>query len=29
MGAKKGYSVKEVMEMYEKTNGIKLNYIYG
>ena len=29
MGTNKGYSVKEVMEMYEKVNGIKLNYTYG
>ena len=29
MGTNKGYSVKEVMEMYEKANKIKLNYTYG
>jgi UDP-glucose 4-epimerase len=29
MGSNKGYSVKEVIEMYEKANGIKLNYTYG
>ena len=29
MGSNKGYSVKEVLEMYEKANGIKLNYTYG
>ena len=29
MGTNKGYSIKEVVEMYEKTNGIKLNYSYG
>lgn len=29
MGTNKGFSVKEVMEMYEKANGIKLNYSYG
>ena len=29
MGTNKGYSVKEVVETYEKTNGIKLNYKYG
>ena len=28
MGSNKGYSVKEVVETYEKTNGIKLNYRY-
>ena len=29
MGTNKGYSVKEVVETYEKANGIKLNYRYG
>ena len=29
MGTNKGYSVKEVIETYEKANGIKLNYSYG
>ena len=29
MGSNKGYSVKEVVETYEKANGIKLNYRYG
>ena len=29
MGTNIGYSVKEVVEMYEKANGIKLNYTYG
>ena len=29
MGTNNGYSVKEVVEMYEKVNGIKLNYTYG
>ena len=29
MGTNKGYSVKEVVETYEKVNGIKLNYKYG
>jgi len=29
MGTNKGYSVKEVVETYEKANGIKLNYEYG
>jgi UDP-glucose 4-epimerase len=29
MGTNKGYSVKEVVETYEKVNGIKLNYRYG
>ena len=29
MGTNKGFSVKEVLEMYEKANGIKLNYTYG
>ena len=29
MGTNKGYSVKEIIETYEKTNNIKLNYIYG
>lgn len=29
MGTNKGFSVKEVIEMYEKANGIKLNYTYG
>lgn len=29
MGTNKGYSVKEVIEMYEKANGIKLNYTYS
>ena len=29
IGTNKGYSVKEVIGMYEKTNGIELNYIYG
>lgn len=28
METNKGYSVKEVMEMYEKVNGIKLNNTY-
>ena len=29
MGSNKGFSVKEVVETYEKVNGIKLNYKYG
>ena len=29
MGTNKGYSVKEIIETYEKVNGIKLNYTYG
>ena len=29
MGTNKGYSVKEVIEIYEKANNIKLNYKYG
>ena len=29
MGINKGYFAKEIMEMYEKDNGIKLNYTYG
>ena len=29
MGTNIGYSVKEVVEAYEKANGIKLNYSYG
>ena len=29
MGTNNGYSIKEVVEMYEKTNVIKLNYSYG
>ena len=29
MGTNIGYSVKEVVETYEKVNGIKLNYRYG
>ena len=29
MGTNKGYSVREVVETYEKANGIKLNYRYG
>ena len=29
MGTNKGYSVKEIIETYEKTNGIKINYKYG
>jgi len=29
MGTNKGYSVKEVVETYEKANNIKLNYKYG
>ena len=29
MGSNKGYSVKEILETYEKANKIKLNYIYG
>jgi len=29
MGTNKGYSVKEIVETYEKVNGIKLNYRYG
>ena len=29
MGTNKGYSVKEVVETYEKVNKIKLNYKYG
>ena len=29
MGTNNGYSVKEVIETFEKVNGIKLNYIYG
>ena len=29
MGTNKGFSVKEVIEMYEKANGIKLIYTYG
>ena len=29
MGTNKGYSVKEIVEAYEKSNGIKLNYRYG
>ena len=29
MGTNKGYSVKEVLEAYEKANEIKLNYTYG
>ena len=29
MGTNKGYSVKEIVETYEKVNNIKLNYRYG
>ena len=29
MGTNKGYSVKEIIDAYEKSNGIKLNYRYG
>ena len=29
MGTNKGYSVKEIIETYEKTNGIKLDYSFG
>ena len=29
MGSNKGYSVKEIVEAYEKANGIKLNYKFG
>lgn len=29
MGTNKGYSVKEVVETYEKANNVKLNYKYG
>ena len=29
MGTNKGYSVKEIVETYEKTNNVKLNYKYG
>ena len=29
MGSNKGYSVKEVVETYEKANSIKLKYKYG
>lgn len=29
MGSNKGYSVKEIVESYEKANGIKLNYRFG
>jgi len=29
MGTNVGYSVKEIVETYEKANGIKLNYRYG
>ena len=29
MGTNKGFSVKELIETYEKANGIKLNYTYG
>ena len=29
MGSNKGFSVKEVIETYEKINNIKLNYKYG
>ena len=29
LGSNKGYFVKEVIETYEKANGIKLNYTYG
>ena len=29
MGTNKGYSVKEIVETYEKANGLKLNYRYG
>ena len=29
MGTNKGYSVKEIVETYEKVNGVKLNYRYG
>lgn len=29
MGTNRGYSVKEIVETYEKVNGIKLNYRYG
>lgn len=29
MGTNNGYSVKEVVETYEKVNGVKLNYSYG
>jgi len=29
IGTNIGYSVKEVIETYEKINGIKFNYIYG
>ena len=29
IGSNKGYSVKEIVESYEKVNGIKLNYRFG
>ena len=29
MGTNKGYSVKEIIETYEKANEIKLNFTYG
>ena len=29
MGTNKGYSVKEIVETYEKVNGIKINYRYS
>ena len=29
MGTNKGYSVKEIVETYEKINNIKINYKYG
>ena len=29
MGTNQGYTVKEIIETYEKVNGIKLNYRYG
>jgi len=29
MGTNKGYSVKELIEMYEKANGVKINYTYS
>ena len=29
MGTNKGYSVKEIVDAYERANGIKLNYRYG
>ena len=29
MGTNKGYSVKEIVETYEKANKIKLIYVYG